>query len=124
MGKAAAISWVPSRTRHASSATTPTGRACSSSTPTGAINVGGVNLYRDPPESPAEIRQAIGRLQRAGKIPDLTSGHGAAVKVWIGGLGRGLKDPLPVIRFWEALVPAAHGRLVSEDSTLRLVDFP
>jgi hypothetical protein len=95
----------------------------------GGINAGGVNLGFDPPRTDAGRSKVIGRLQAAGQVPDLTGGAGAPVRVWMGGLGHGVGGGDPrktqaVIDLWRSLIPAAHGELASDDSSLRLPDFP
>ncbi len=95
----------------------------------GGINAGGVNLGFDPPRTDAGRSKVIRRLQTAGQLPDLTGGKGAPVRVWMGGLGHGVggEDPRKtqaLIELWRSLIPAAHGELASDDSSLRLPDFP
>lgn len=88
----------------------------------GGINVGGVDLYHDPPRTEAERRQLIRTLQRAGRLPDL-SGDGRPVRVWVAGLGLGAPSRVTanaIVEFWSDLVPAVGGELVAADSTLRL----
>jgi hypothetical protein len=95
----------------------------------GGINAGGVNLGFDPPRSDAGRSKVISRLQTTGQLADLTGGKGAPVRVWMGGLGHGVGGGDPrktqaLIELWRSLIPAAHGALASDDSSLRLPDFP
>jgi hypothetical protein len=95
----------------------------------GGINTGGVNLGFDPPRTDAGRAKVIERLRAAGQLPDLTGGAGQPVRVWMGGLGHGVGGGDPrktqaLIDLWRSLVPAAHGELASDDSSLRLPDFP
>jgi hypothetical protein len=95
----------------------------------GGINAGGVNLGFDPPRTDAGRSKVIGRLQASGQLADLTGGAGQPVRVWMGGLGHGVGGGDPrktqaVIDLWRSLIPAAHGKLASDDSSLRLPDFP
>lgn len=95
----------------------------------GGINATGVNLGFDPPRTNDGRTKVINRLRAAGQLPDLTGGAGQPVRVWMGGLGHGVGGGDPrktqaVIELWRALIPAAHGELASEDSSLRLPDFP
>lgn len=95
----------------------------------GGINGGGVNLRTDLPLTNAERTTFIARLKASGQLPDLTGGSGPPVRVWMGGLGHGTGRGDPrrtqaVIELWHSLIPAAHGELASEDSSLRLPNFP
>lgn len=93
----------------------------------GAINKGGVRTSSTALRTDAGRAEALKDLKSQGLIADL-SGDGKPVRVWIGGLGHGVgggdaAKTLQIIAFWEALIPAAGGELVSQDSSLRLVDF-
>jgi hypothetical protein len=95
----------------------------------GGINDGRRDLGYDPPRTAEGRERVIARLRAAGRLPDLTGGGGTPVRVWMGGLGHGVGggDPAKtqaVIDLWHALIPAAGGELVAEDSALRLPGFP
>lgn len=94
----------------------------------GGINKGGVRTSSTALKTESARRKAVRELKAQGLIPDL-SGGGPPVRVWIGGLGHGISGGNPakalqVISFWKLLIPAANGELISQDSSLRLVDFP
>ena len=95
----------------------------------GGINGGGVKLRTDLPLTDAARGELVARLKDSGQLPDLTGGAGRPVRVWMGGLGHGVGGGDPrrtqaIIELWRSLIPAAHGELASEDSTLRLPNFP
>lgn len=94
----------------------------------GAINKGGIRTSSTALRTEAGREKAINDLKQQGLIAGL-SGGGEPVRVWIGGLGYGVgggdaAKTLQIIEFWKALIPAAGGELVSQDSSLRLVAFP
>jgi hypothetical protein len=95
----------------------------------GGINDGRRDLGFDPPRTDEGRAHVIARLRADGRLPDLRGGRGTPVRVWMGGLGHGVGggDPVKtqaVIDLWHALIPAAGGELVAEDSALRLPGFP
>jgi hypothetical protein len=95
----------------------------------GGINVGQTNLGFDPPRTAEGRDRTIERLRENGELPDLTGGQGDPVRVYMGGLGRGVGGGDPrktraLIEFWRELIPAAGGELVSDDSSLRFPQFP
>jgi len=97
----------------------------------GGITADGVNLLRRAPTRPGARARLLKRLRADGRLPDLSGSAGAQPRVWIGGIGHGSDGSMTpqtsrnIIAFWEALIPAAHGQLVSADSaSLQLVNFP
>lgn len=91
----------------------------------GGVNVGGLNLLRRPPTTDGQLGRLVRRLKRQRLLADLTGGRGEPVKVWIGGLGRGVPRAPLVIRAFVGIVEAAGGIVVAEGSTLPpLVHFP
>jgi hypothetical protein len=95
----------------------------------GGINVGKVDLRYKTLRTHEGRAKVIERLRDSGQLPDLTGGHGKKVRVWMGGLGRGIgggdtRKTTALIEFWRELIPAAGGELVTDDSSLRLPNFP
>jgi hypothetical protein len=92
----------------------------------GDINTASFHLNEELPMSPSEMDQRISQLKASGDIPDLSEG-GQSVRVWLGGLGYGLpsaEKSEQIIEFWEKLIPAAGGEVMTADSTIRLPEFP
>lgn len=92
----------------------------------GGVNVGGIDIYREPPETDADTNRLIQRLKRKNQLADL-SGDGPTVQVWIGGLANGVPTAAQatgIVRFWTALIKACNGELVAQDGgALPLVGF-
>jgi hypothetical protein len=85
----------------------------------GALNLsrfGGYDVYTDPPDTEAQRKVLVARLQREGELPNLTGW-----RVYLGGIGVGIGDrrtARAVVRLWEILIPATGARLVASEPTL------
>jgi hypothetical protein len=94
----------------------------------GGINVGTRDLGYDPPLTARGRRRVVAQLRHKGLVPNLKRGS-TPVRVWLGGIGHGVggNDPrrtIALIKLWRALIPATGAKLVSEETSLNLIEFP
>lgn len=87
----------------------------------GAVNAGGVNLYRQPARSDVARARLVDHLRGAGEIPSDLGCGGRPVRVWLSQLGAGISDratALAVRAFFVAAVESTSAVVVAEGPQL------
>jgi hypothetical protein len=84
----------------------------------GGLNRGGIDVYRQPPRTPAERARVVRRLRHAGELPALSG-----CSVYLVGIGLGMPSRTvarSAVALWHDLIVASGARLASEDVSLQL----